>query len=521
MTDLESHPVHHARNRPARAAQVMTGSGVATSYAELDAAANRGARAMRSLGIGPGDGVAVMLNNTPRFLEVVWAAERIGAYCTCLSTKLTPLEAAYIVRDGDCRLLVADGALAGVAGAMAPLLPDAALAMTGGALPGHRSWDEMAARQAPSPIDDPRPGAIMLYSSGTTGVPKGVRLTLPAEPFATAPSPLVGLGRALYGFSTDMVYLSPAPLYHAAPLRWSMAVQQLGGTVAVMERFDAEEALAAIERHRITHAQFVPTHFVRMLKLPPEVRARYDLSSLVAVWHAAAPCPIPVKRAMIDWLGPIVGEYYAGTEGNGFCAISAAEWLERPGSVGRNLTAVTHICDEDGRELPPGEQGTVFFEGGPPFHYHRDPEKTAAATNALGWTTLGDIGRLDEDGYLYLTDRRGHTIISGGVNIYPAEVENALVVHPDVVDVAVIGVPHDEMGEEVLAVVQPRPGVDRDALADDLRRFARARLSHVKVPRRFDFRDELPRHDTGKLYKRLLRDEYRDAAGCDGSIAAR
>ena len=276
-----------------------------------------------------------------------------------------------------------------------------------------------------------------------------------------------------------------------------------------MERFDPEAALAAIERHRVTHAQFVPTHFVRMLKLAPEVRARYDLSSLQVVWHAAAPCPIPVKRAMIDWLGPIVHEYYAGTEGNGFCAISSAEWLAHPGSVGRNLTAVTHICDEDGTELGPRQEGAVFFSGGTAFEYHNDPTKTAEATNAHGWTTLGDVGWLDEDGYLYLTDRKSFMIISGGVNIYPAEIENLLVTHPAVADVAVIGAPDEEMGERVVAIVQPAdPLADRAALATELAAFARANLSHVKAPRQYDFRDELPRADTGKLYKRLLRDEY-------------
>jgi long-chain acyl-CoA synthetase len=246
-----------------------------------------------------------------------------------------------------------------------------------------------------------------------------------------------------------------------------------------------------------------------MLKLPAETRARYDMSSLRAVWHAAAPCPIPIKQAMIDWWGPIVGEYYAGTEGNGFCAISAQDWLTHRGSVGRNLTAQTRICGDDGQELPPRTEGTVFFAGGGVFEYHKDPAKTAEAANAHGWTTLGDVGWVDEDGYLYLTDRKSFMIISGGVNIYPAEIENLLVTHPEVADVAVIGAPHDEMGEEVVAIVQPRdPSHAGEALAAELIAFARANLSHVKAPRRIDFRDALPRHETGKLYKRLLRDEY-------------
>jgi len=315
-----------------------------------------------------------------------------------------------------------------------------------------------------------------------------------------------------------MVYLSPAPLYHAAPLRWSMAVQQLGGTVIVMERFDAEKALEYIEHHKVTHAQWVPTHFIRMLKLPEADRKKYDVSSLQAVWHAAAPCPIPVKEQMIEWWGPIIGEYYAGTEGNGFHNILSPDWLTHKGSVGRNLTTITHICDDEGNEVPPRTEGAIFFEapvtdlnptGAAPFSYHNDPAKTKESTSAKGWTTLGDVGWMDEEGFLYLTDRKSFMIISGGVNIYPAEIENLLITHPKVADVAVIGAPHEEMGEEVVAVIQPKdPLEDRAALADELSQYARANLSHVKSPRRWDFREELPRHDTGKLYKRLLRDEY-------------
>ena len=504
------HPVRHAAATPDKPAYVMAGSGETVSYAELDVRANQGARLVRSLGLMPGDGVAVMMDNSPRFLEVVWAIERTGLYCTCLSSKLTPEEARYIIRDAGCRMLIANAAVASCARALAPMIPDVARYMCDGAIPGFAAYEPARDAMPSDPIADPRPGSIMLYSSGTTGRPKGVRHPLPEEPFGTAVSPLVMLGRALYQFDADMIYLSPAPLYHAAPLRWSMAVMQLGGTVVVMERFDPEAALAAIERHQATHAQWVPTHFVRLLKLPPEVRARYDLSSLRSVWHAAAPCPIPVKRAMIDWWGPIVGEYYAGTEGNGFCAISSEQWLAHPGSVGRNLTAATRICGEDGEELPAGAEGMVYFAGGGAFAYHNDPAKTAEATNRQGWTTLGDIGRLDDEGYLYLTDRKSFMIISGGVNIYPAEIENLLVTHPAVADVAVIGIPDEDMGEQVLAIVQPRDWAQAgDALASELSAFARAHLSHVKVPRRIEFRETLPREETGKLYKRLLRDDYR------------
>ena len=507
------HPVHHAAYDPDKPAYIMAATGETVTYRQLDQRANQGARLLRSLGLIRGDGMAVMMDNSPRFLEVMWAAERIGVYCTCVSSKLTAAEAAYILRDGDCRVLVASRGIGEVATALPPLIDDIARFMVDGTVDGYAAYEDARDALPATAIADPQPGGILLYSSGTTGHPKGVKHPLPEEPFATNVSALVTLGRALYGFTPGMVYLSPAPLYHAAPLRWSMAVQQLGGTVVVMERFDPEAALAAIERYRVTHAQWVPTHFVRLLRLPGEARTRHDLSSLVAVWHAAAPCPIPVKQAMIDWWGPIIGEYYAGTEGNGFCAISSPEWLARPGSVGRNLTAQTKICNDSGNELPPRAEGTVYFAGGAAFAYHNDPAKTAAAANVHGWTTLGDVGWVDEDGYLYLTDRKSFMIISGGVNIYPAEIENLLITHPKVADVAVIGAPHDEMGEEVVAIVQPRdPAEAGEALAAELHAFARAHLSHVKAPRRIDFRAELPRADTGKLYKRLLRDEYQALA---------
>jgi acyl-CoA synthetase (AMP-forming)/AMP-acid ligase II len=313
----------------------------------------------------------------------------------------------------------------------------------------------------------------------------------------------------MYRFSNQTVYLCPAPLYHAAPIGWSTAAQRIGATVVVMEKFDAVRALQLIEEHRVTHAQFVPTHFVRMLKLPDDDRLKFDHSSLEVVVHAAAPCPVEVKQRMIEWWGPIIYEYYAGSEGNGFCAVGPEEWLQHPGTVGKPVMGTLHILEEDGTEVEPGGVGQIWFDSGAKFEYHNDPAKTASAFNAAGWSTLGDIGRIDDDGYLYLTDRASHMIISGGVNIYPQEVENALALHPDVADVAVIGVPNAEMGEEVKAVVVPAEGATAGPeLERDLLAYCRSRIAHYKCPVSVDFVVELPRLPTGKLLKRQLRSQY-------------
>ncbi len=381
---------------------------------------------------------------------------------------------------------------------------------------GFERWEEAIARQPTTPIDDEVEGGLMLYSSGTTGRPKGVKHPLKMEPLGTPPPLALGI-MGMYQAKEDSVYLSPAPLYHAAPLGFTMSFLRLGATVIVMEHFDAAEALALIERYRATHSQWVPTMFVRMLKLPAEERSSYDVSSLQVAIHAAAPCPIPVKEQMIEWWGPVLHEYYAGTEGNGFCAIDSEQWLAHKGSVGRPLQGKLHILDEEGNELPTGEIGTIYFGEGAEFEYHNDPEKTAASRSKEGYTTLGDVGYVDEEGFLYLTDRKSFMIISGGVNIYPQETENLLITHPKVADVAVIGVPNEEFGEEVKAVVQPRemPADDEAAakLAGELIQYCRSHLADVKCPRSIDFREELPRHPTGKLYKRLLKDEYWQAAG--------
>ena len=378
-------------------------------------------------------------------------------------------------------------------------------------VPGYESFEETVSAASAEPLQDRVAGFDMLYSSGTTGRPMGVLQEIQAMPLEEAGSSVKNLA-PLFGIGDASTYLSPAPLYHAAPLRFCMAVQMFGGTVIVMERFDAESYLRAVENHRVTHSQLVPTMFVRMLKLPEEVRARYDVSSLEAAVHAAAPCPLAVKQQMIEWWGPIIHEYYAGTEGNGFVYCNSEQWLAHPGTVGTAIVGTIHIVGDDGERLPTGEAGTIYFEGGGTFEYHGDPEKTASSRLGNGWSTLGDIGHLDEDGFLYLTDRKAYMIITGGVNVYPQEAENILTMHPEVVDVAVIGIPNEDFGEEVKAIVQPTemPADAKAAahLEQTLIDYCRGHLADVKCPRSVDFREELPRHATGKLYKRLLKDEY-------------
>lgn len=501
-----SHPCVHARSDPGKPALIVAETGETISFAELDQRSNRAAQLFRTHGLEAGDTIALFCENMPQFYDVAWGAQRSGLFFVCISTKLTAPEVGYILADSGAKLVVASAGLASVAEHVAPELLRFAV---GGVIPGWQDWDAAVAAMPADPIPDQRAGVDMLYSSGTTGRPKGVRVALPADPDIEATTVLEMLARGLYGLGPDSIYLSPAPLYHAAPLRWSMTVQRLGGTVVMMEHFEPEAALAAIERYRITASQWVPTHFVRLLKLDPAARARHDLSSLKVAIHAAAPCPVPVKQAMIDWWGPVLFEYYAGSEGNGLTTIASTEWLAHRGSVGKAAYGVLHVCGEDGAEVAAGEEGLIYFEGGGAFEYHNDPEKTAEARNAFGWSTLGDIGRIDADGYLYLTDRKSFMIISGGVNIYPQEIENRLITHPRVADVAVIGAPDAEMGERVVAVVQPVDMEEAGAdLAAELIAWCRAELSGVKTPRQIDFTAELPRHATGKLYKRLLRDHY-------------
>jgi long-chain acyl-CoA synthetase len=487
------------RHDPSKPAYVMARAGTVVTFGELTERSRRDARFMRALGAGHGDAVAFLLENHPRMLELAWAAQRAGLRYTAISSRLTADEVAYILDDSGAKVLFASPATMAVAQAAS-------------SVPVIDVDTDFAAACAAEPLEDEAEGVEFLYSSGTTGRPKAIKSALPLHPIGTPPA-IVPLFQKLYGFGEDTVYLSPAPLYHAAPLRFNMVVHRLGGTTIVMERFDALELLELVERHRVTHVQMVPTMFVRLLRLSDEERARYDLSALRVIVHAAAPCPVEIKARMIEWLGPIVHEYYSSTEVHLLTAIDATDWLAHRGSVGRALLGKPHIVGEDGQELPPGETGTVYSEDGPKFEYHNDPEKTAGSRNDRGWTTVGDIGYLDADGYLYLTDRKADMIISGGVNIYPQEAENVLIEHELVADAAVFGIPHEELGEEVKAVVQ-LVSLDRpeDEIEAELLAFCHARLAKYKCPRTIDFALELPRHATGKLYKRVLRDQYAAAA---------
>jgi acyl-CoA synthetase (AMP-forming)/AMP-acid ligase II len=497
------YPGTWAETAPDRPAIIMGGDGRVVTYRELDERSNRCAHLFRSLGLRVGDTVALLMTNTPRFHEIAWATRRSGLYITPLNYHLTAAEVAYIVRDCDARVLIAEDCL------VTDGLPEVEHRfVVGEARAGWADYDAAVANLPTTPVDDECEGDLLQYSSGTTGQPKGIKREIEGRPIGLDGDTVVGFFDHL-GFGEGDVYLSPAPLYHSAPIYWTMSTHRLGGTVVVMERFDPIDTLRLIQKYSVTHAQFVPTMFVRMLKLPVEERSRFDLSSLRSVVHAAAPCAVEVKRAMLDWWGPIIHEYYSSSEGAGATWITADEWLAHPGSVGRAILGTPHIVDDDGVELPPGEPGTIWFDGGREFDYLGDAAKTSSSRNEKGWRTVGDVGYLDEQGYLYLTDRRAFTIIAGGVNIYPQEAEDVLITHPQVYDVAVFGVPDDDLGEAVKAVVRPMSmGHAGPALETELIDYCRSKLAAYKCPRSVDFTNELPRSDTGKLYKRLLKAQY-------------
>ena len=504
-------PLQPVNVDPEKVAFQMCESGEQVTYAQLNNRANQVAHLISDLGILPGDHVAVLMNNCRELMELCFGLDRSGVYYTLISTRLTTDEMAYIVQDCGARLFVYSSALELADKDLFSKLPNTLNCMRVGPSVEqwkHKDWTAECSKMPTSANAQALQGGDMLYSSGTTGRPKGVLWPLP-KTAAGQHTMLVKLLAPLFGYDADCHYLSTAPLYHAAPLRHSMTVIKLGGTVTVMERFDALLALQTIERCRITHSQWVPTMFVRLLKLDKPVREKFDLSSMKMAVHAAAPCPVDVKEQMIGWWGPIVHEYYAGTENNGFCSITPNEWLQHKGSVGRASQGKLHICDEEGMPLELGQTGAVYFSEGPQFTYHNDSVSTEQTRNSLGWTTLGDIGYLDEEGYLYLVDRKAFMIISGGVNIYPQEIENVLLQHPKVMDAAVVGVPSSDWGEEVKAVVQPVDPLDvGPVLAAELQAFCREKLADFKCPRSIDFDLELPRLPTGKLYKKLVKKRY-------------
>jgi len=505
-----THPSLHARTQPDKIAYQMAGSGKAISYRELDELSNQGAHLFRALGLKAGDHIAFLLENRLAFMEICWAAQRAGLYYTAISRYLTQHEIAYIVKDCGAKVVITSPKCAEqIKGLVNGQAGEPIFFMLDEPLPGSRSWDKEAGAQPKTPIADQVAGYDMLYSSGTTGRPKGIKRESENNPIEQ-PNPFLRLLCAdMCGMNNDSIYLSPAPLYHAAPLRFNMMAIILGGTSVIMESFDAEEFLKLVQKHGVTQSQLVPTMFVRMLKLPEEVRTRYDVSSIKGAIHAAAPCPVDVKAKMIEWWGPVLIEYYAGSEGNGVTVSTSPQWLSHRGTVGRAVVGKVKILDENDEEAPIGQIGTVYFADAPVFSYHNDPDKTKRAYNAQGWSTLGDVGYLDDEGFLYLTDRKSYMIISGGVNIYPQETEDVLITHPGVADVAVFGVPNEEMGEEVKAVVQPhdmaRAGKELEA---ELIVFCRKHLSPIKCPKSIDFEPELPRTPTGKLVKRHLRDRY-------------
>ena len=504
----ESALVRYARETPDRVVYHMIPSGRSVTWAELERRSRQCAAALLAAGLKVGDGIAVLLENHVRYFEILWAAHRIGLYYTTISRHLKTGEVKYIVQDCGARVLFCSARTLGD-------LEDGALdalpvtrVLLDGQRAGFSNYEQWLARM-PADVTLPQTpeGTDFSYSSGTTGLPKGIKRPLESANrfFRTSDSPRL----KWKDFDRDTVYLSTAPFYHTAPVRWNTAAMRAGGTSVLMEKFDPLLALQAIERFGVTHAQWVPTMFVRLLQLAPEERARHNLSTLRHAIHAAAPCPVSVKEQMIGWWGPILYEYYSGTELVGRTSLDSHEWLAHKGSVGKPEFGKVHIVDDSGHELPPGQNGVIYFSGGGAFAYHNDPEKTRQAYNDRGWATYGDIGHVDEEGYLYLTDRLANTIVSGGVNIYPQEAENVLMSHPAVFDAAVVGVPNEEFGEEVKAVVQLHdPGRASPALADELIALCRARISHIKCPRTVDFVDALPRTESGKLLKRTVKAGY-------------
>ena len=506
------YPGMHAKPKGDQPAFIMAQSGETVTYAELEARTNQLAHFLRSRGLKRLDHYAIFMENNARYLECCGAGERAGLYFTCINSFLTPQELAYIINNSESKVLIFSEEKRAVAIEALSQCPkvEAALVVNGPG-DGNRilNFDDALASMSTTPIADESVGTAMLYSSGTTGQPKGIIRPLPEQP-PSQQLPLFDFLQKLWRYREGLVYLSPAPLYHSAPQAAVNLVIRNGGTAIIMENFDPERYLRLVEKYRPTHSQLVPTMFSRMLKLPRAEREGHDLSSLEVVIHAAAPCPSQVKEQMIEWWGPIIHEYYGATEGLGFAACDSAQWLAHRGTVGKVMLGDLHVLDEDMKPCPKGTSGTLWFKTATPFEYFNDPAKTADARSPdASMSTVGDVGYVDDDGFLYLTDRATFMIVSGGVNIYPQECENLLITHPKIADAAVFGIPNEDLGEEVKAVVQVMPGIPASsALSDELIAFCAKHLSRQKCPRSVDFEAELPRLPTGKLYKRLLRDRY-------------
>ena len=504
------HHTVHAQSKPDAPAIILAGSGEIITFGEYDRQVNRIAQYFRDIGLKEKDHLAILMENNKTYIEVIDAAFDAGLYLTTISTHLQQDEVEYVVNNSESKLLIVSQKYADVAARVVAGTPDVThRLMLGGTIEGYDSFEETMASYDGVPIEYGKAGTFMLYSSGTTGRPKGIIWAVPDLDVGTMDPSFEG-AMLLFGITPDTVYLSTQPLYHSAPAAFAVSMVQTGATVVLMEKFDAETALRAIEKHKVTHSQWVPTMFIRMLKLPEETRSKYDMSSLTCAIHAAAPCPIETKAQMIEWWGPILFEYWGGTETSLVTFITSPEWLAHRGSVGKSINAKLHIMDEQGNELPTGEPGLIFMEAGRPYTYFKEEDKTAASRNEQGWTNIGDIGYLDEEGYLYLTDRASFMIISGGVNIYPQETENVLALHPKVYDAAVIGVPNPDFGEEVKAVVQPANMAEAGpALEQELIEYCKSRISHIKCPRTVDFMEELPRTAAGKLLKQRIKDRYK------------
>lgn len=499
----------HAHTAPDAAACILAGQSEETSYRALEDSTNQIAHLFRSLGLSVGDGIVVMCQNHTRYYELFWAAHRAGLYFTPISWHSTTEETHYIIENSEAKAFIASARFEDVAKDVQKAIGSELtfLSVLGG-IDNFARLEDLAASQPTIPITDETAGREMLYTSGTTGRPKGVKFPLSGKPVTdTAPDDLSYIAE---GYGPGAVVLAPGPLYHASPLMSSRAMHRFGGAVLIIDKFDAEETLRYIEQYQVTHLICVPTHFVRMLKLPVEVRKKYDVSSVTLIMHTGAPCPVETKYAMIDWFGPIIVEFYGGTERVGGALIRSDEWLAHPGSIGRSVIGTAYVVDETTwQPLPPGETGVIYFDTGEAFVYHGDEDKTKAMHSPQGWRTLGDIGRMDEEGYIYLTDRKSNMIISGGVNVYPQEAESRLITHPKVADVAVFGIPNEAFGEEVKAVVQPAPGVAAGAdLEVELIAYCKEVLAGFKCPRSIDFDPHLPRQDNGKLYKQALKARY-------------